>query len=161
MSETDAAPAADPPDPQDWDGKAIVALMSLPHGRRLVERFLDHCQLNARLYHFDADGLGMAWRDGLADAGRFWEALLLHHCPDLYLRMVKERRARIDRAREQVARKEDRRDPATAAPLTVTGIEELADEQRLTAEAEELRARAAARKRSDKHSPKATNSPKD
>jgi hypothetical protein len=147
LTEADTAddrPATPRASPDTWDGKAITELMSTPHGRRLVERFLDHCGAGARRYQHDGDALGMAWRDGLADAGHFWEALVLHHCPDLYLRMIRERRARLERDRATVKRKEDRRDPATEPPVTVSAVEELADEQaRLAREEEERRAREA------------------
>jgi hypothetical protein len=128
-------------EPENWDGKAVNEWMSTPHGRHLMERFLDHCGAGQRLYHFDNDALGAMWRDGLADAGRFWEALLQHHCPDLFLRMINERRSRAVAAQKAIDRKELRRDPKEA-PVTKTAIEELADEQAETAAAEERQRKA-------------------
>ena len=137
-------------EPETWDGKAVNELMSTPHGRRLVERFLDHCGAGGGLYRFDGDVLGMAWSDGLADAGRFWESVLLHHCPDLYLRMIDERRARLERDRKAIEKQEARRE-TPSEPLTVTGIEDLADEQaRLAAEEEARQAREAKKPKRDK-----------
>lgn len=139
-------------EPQDWDGKALQEWMSTPHGRRLMERFLDHCGAGQRLYTFDGDQLGLAWRDGLADAGRFFEALLTHHCPDLWLRMIRERRGRIEREQKRIAEKEARREPRPEL-VTMTAVEQLADDQRAEAEAAE----EARRRRADKRK----NKPKD
>jgi hypothetical protein len=149
------------PEPESWDGRAVTDWMSTPHGRRLMERFLDHCGAGQRLYRFDADGLGMAWRDGMADAGRFWESLLMHHCPDLFLRMIKERRSRLEKQQNDVARKEARRDPTAAPPLVRTSIEDQADEQavRLEQEAEADRKRQADEARKPQQRPRAK--PKD
>lgn len=163
MSETeppidDRASARREGEPETWDGKAVTQWMSTPHGRRLMERFLDHCGAGQRLYRFDGDQLGLAWRDGLADAGRFWEALLTHHCPDLYLRMIRERASRIARAQEKVAEKEARREAPKTEPLTVTTIEDLADAQRV--ELEEAARREADEAAKAKKTPKA-KPPKD
>jgi hypothetical protein len=120
---------------ETWDGKAIRDWISTPHGRRLMERFLDHCQVYARRYHHDGDPYGMAWRDGRADAGNFLQGLMLEHCSDLFLLMMKERGARLERARKQAEREAARRDPATE-PVRMTGVEAMADDQ--AAEAEEM-----------------------
>jgi hypothetical protein len=131
-------------EPENWDGQVLGELMRTSQGRRFVERFLDFTGCGQRIYQGDGDALGAMWRDGLAETGRFWEQLLLHHCPDLYLRMVTERKAGIERALKRTARQEERRNPKEAAPLTVTGVEELADEQRRQAEVDaEQAARAA------------------
>ena len=49
------------------------------------------------LYLYDGDALGIAMRDGMARAGRWWRAKLREHCPDLFLRMIRERRSRLSR----------------------------------------------------------------
>jgi hypothetical protein len=77
----------------------------------------------------------MAWRDGRAHAGNKLQSLMLAHCSDLFLLMMKERGARLERARKQIEREAARRDPATE-PVRMTGVEAMADDQ--AAEAEEM-----------------------
>lgn len=111
-----------------WDAEVLNALMSTPQGRYWVERHLDFCCEGRDLYLNDGDALGMAMRDGLARAGRKLRIELEEHCPDLLLRMVRERRGRFARAQAEMAAKE-----AAAAPADQVGelspIEAMADDQ--------------------------------
>lgn len=70
-----------------------------PYGRFLP--FLDYCCEGRDLYLNDGDALGIAIRDGLACAGRWWRVMLEEHCPDLFLRMLPERRGRRFRRRRR------------------------------------------------------------
>lgn len=123
-------------EPENWDAKVVSELMATPQGRFWMERLLDLCGSRHPLYAHDGDALGMAWRDGRADIGRFLETQLEQFCADLYLRMVRERRARVERALERERREEERRAGPQDGHSGVTAIDELADEQ--------LRAAAAA-----------------
>lgn len=126
-----------------WDAEVLNSLMSTPQGRFWVERHLDFCCEGRDLYLNDGDALGMAMRDGLARAGRKLRIELEEHCPDLLLRMVRERRGRMARAQAEVNAKE----AAAAAPAgagELSPIEAMADEQaRLAAEEAAREARKA------------------
>jgi hypothetical protein len=128
---------------EHWDSEALNAFMGTPQGRYLMERFLDYSCEGRDLYLNDGDALGMAMRDGLARAGRWWRIKLEQHCPDRFLQMVRERRGRIARAQAAMKAKEATAQPESE-PSGITPIEEMADEQQRIA-AEE--AAAAARKK--------------
>ncbi len=116
-----------------WDAEVCNALMGTPQGRFFVERFLDFCCEDAELYRDDGDALGMAKRDGLAKAGRWLRVQIEQHCPDLLLRMIRERRGRIARAQVAIAEREAAGDDER--PSGLSPIEAAADEQaRLAAE---------------------------
>lgn len=116
-------------EPESWDGKVLNELMATPQGRFFVERFLEFTGLGRPVYLNDGDALGMAHRDGLGNAGRYWETALLEHCPDLYLRMIRERRTRVERERQRQEREAARRDGPQDGHSGVTSIDELADQQ--------------------------------
>ena len=116
-------------EPENWDQKVVAELMATPQGRYWMERLLDLCGARHPLYNHDGDALGMAWRDGRADIGRYLETQLEQYCPDLYLRMIRERRARIERERAKQAREDARRSGGGDIHNGVTPVEELADLQ--------------------------------
>lgn len=129
------SPSEDPPPRQteaeriaEWDGKVLNDLMSTPQGRYFVERYLEFCCEGRDLYLNDGDALGMAMRDGLARAGRKLRIQFEEHCPDLYLRMIRERRSRIARAQAAIGAREAASSP-DAAHSGLTPVEEMADEQ--------------------------------
>ena len=125
-----------------WDREVCNALMSTPQGRFFIERFLDYCQEGQELYRDDGDALGMAKRDGLAKAGRWWRIQLEEHCADLFLRMIRERRGRIARAQAEVKKRQQAAEPDEADDAGMTPIERMADEQARLAAEEEARAAA-------------------
>jgi hypothetical protein len=139
-------------DTETWDEKTLQALMSTPQGRYWMERLLD---LTSPGGGFGGDGtaiaLGLAFDRGKEEIKRYLETQLNDYCPDLYLRMIRERRARFDRQMEKQAREQTRRDGPEAkfgrGPV-VTSVEDMADAQR--AEAEELAAREAKAKQKPK-----------
>lgn len=133
-------------EPENWDAKVLNDLMATPQGRFWMERLLDRCGAGHAVYGHDGDALGMAWRDGRGDIGRYLMSQLESYCPDLYLRMLRDRRTRVERAREKAEREEARRSGESEAHSGVTAIEELADTQRREAEAEAARQAAAAKK---------------
>lgn len=146
----------DPDQPDDnaeriarWDAEVCHHLMSTPQGRFLMERFLDFCCEGRDLYLNDGDALGMAMRDGMARAGRWWRVMLEEHCPDLFLRMVRERRGRFARAAAALKKQEAE---AEADGLTPSGtpIEALADDQERQAAEEQARRTKGERQRKPK-----------
>lgn len=126
----------------EWDHEVLTALMNTPQGRYFVDRYLDFCCEGRDLYLNDGDALGMAMRDGLARAGRWWRIQLEEHCPDRYLQMVRERRSRIARAQAALAAEEAARSPQDRHD-GMTPIERMADEQLRAAEEEAEAARKA------------------
>lgn len=137
MADDDRTAARRAGEPENWDQKVVTDLMDTPQGRFWMERLLDLCGAHHPVYAHDGDALGMAFRDGKADIGRYLETQLEEHCPDLMLRMIRERRARFARQQEKLAREQARRDAETTAHSGVTSVEELADQQRAEAEAEQ------------------------
>lgn len=121
---------------ENWDSTVVNGIMDTPQGRYWMERLLDRCGAGHAVYGHDGDALGMAWRDGRGDIGRFLTGQLETFCPDLYLRMIRERRARVERARAKAEREETRREGGPEQHSGVTSIEELADAQRHEAEAQ-------------------------
>jgi hypothetical protein len=122
----------------EWDADVCTHLMSTPQGRYFVERFLEFCCEGRDLYLNDGDALGMAKRDGLAAAGRWWRIKLEEHCADRYLQMIRERRSRMARKQAELDAQEAQDE---AEHDGVTPIERMADEQsRLAAEEAEARA---------------------
>ena len=118
-----------------WDAEVLNALMQTPQGRFFVERFMDYCGEGQELYLNDGDALGMAKRDGLARAGRWWRIMLEQHCPDRYLQMVRERRSRIARAQAKIKENEAAAPSETPEMGGQPMMEAMADEQaRLAAE---------------------------
>lgn len=112
-------------DTETWDAKALTDLMSTPQGRYWMERLLDLTGARSALYGNDGDALGMAWRDGKAEIGRFVETQLETYCPDLYLRMIRERRARIERQIEKEQREMARRSGPPAGPSGYTVVDDV------------------------------------
>jgi hypothetical protein len=134
----------------EWDAKVCHDLMSTPQGRFLMERFLDYCCEGRDLYLNDGDALGMAMRDGMARAGRWWRVMIEEHCPDLFLRMIRERRSRFARAQARLKAQETEAQDDGLTP-SGTPIEAMADEQeRKAAEEEARRAKAEQRQRRPK-----------
>jgi hypothetical protein len=84
-----------------WDEEVLTALMNTPQGRFWVERLLDLCGVGRPLYLDDGDALGMAKRDGRADIGRYLETQLQEYVPDQFVRMIRERRTRMERDAEK------------------------------------------------------------
>lgn len=157
MTEEAEPDAAENDKVRAWDQRACLALMETPQGRFLMERFLDFCCEGRDLYLNDGDALGMAMRDGMARAGRWWRVMLEEHCPDLFLRMIRERRSRFARAQKALKAREGKGEPDGLTP-SGTPIEARADEQvRLAAEEEARRAKAE-RQRGSKRRPPADSS---
>lgn len=124
----------------EWDASVCNNLMSTPQGRYLIERFMDFCAEGQELYLNDGDALGMAKRDGMARAGRWWRSMLEEYCADRYLQMIRERRGRIARAQAAIAAREAAAQPEEG--LGISPIEAMADEQqRLAAEEAERAAK--------------------
>jgi hypothetical protein len=118
----------------EWDRDVVNNLMGTPQGRFWMERLLDFCGAGRPTYADDGDALGMAKRDGRADIGRFLQGQLEEFCPDLFLRMVRERRGRAARAAAELRKLQGAGEPDV--DLARTPIDELADEQeRAAAEA--------------------------
>jgi hypothetical protein len=110
----------------DWDKAVLTTLMTDSKGRYFMERLLERCGSRSQRYMNDGDALGAAWRDGRASVGDFLETELERFCPDLLLKMIRERRARLGRA---VKAQQD--SEAQAKPFTgLTDIERRADMQR-------------------------------
>ena len=94
----------------EWDAEVLRALLSTPQGRHWVERLLDQCSIYGDAYREDGDIYAACKRDGRASIGRLLLDQLGMYCPDLYNRMMRERRTRIERALAQ-----QKRDNARAA----------------------------------------------
>lgn len=110
----------------EWDAAVWKSIMEDSKGRYMVERLLDRLGSRQQRYQFDGDGLGAAWRDGRASAGELIEGELERFCPDLYLKMIRERRARIGRALKQQQQAEPQAQRPFRGP---TDIERMADAQ--------------------------------
>lgn len=104
----------------------IGVIMATIEGRWWMADLLERCNTYASLYRNDGDALGMAFRDGLADTGRYLLAQIEEHAPDLYARMMRERRTRIEKARERV---EDQRKATVAPESDETPVESALDQQ--------------------------------
>jgi hypothetical protein len=117
----------------EWDAAVWKSIMEDSKGRYMIERLLERCGALAPRYNHDGDALGMAWRDGRAAVGAFIESELERSCPDLLLRMIKERRNRLtrqlDQQRKETAAQQER--PFRGA----TDVERMADAQRAEDEA--------------------------
>jgi len=111
---------------EEWDRKVVTALMETVEGRYWVERFLEHCDMFSAKYRGDGDTAGTLWRDGRADAGRYLFVQIEKFCPDNYLRMIRERRMRIERAEKARKRKED---SASTNGVGLTAIDRWAEAQ--------------------------------
>lgn len=122
----------------NWDAEVLTALMGTPQGRYLIERYLDFCCEGQELYLDDGDALGMAKRDGMAKAGRWWRIKLEQHCPDRLLQMIRERRGRMGRQEAAIKAREAARE--VPEPSELSPIEAMADEQRREADEEAARA---------------------
>jgi hypothetical protein len=110
----------------DWDKAVLTTLMTDSKGRYWMERLLERCGARSQRYMNDGDALGAAWRDGRASIGDFIETELERFCPDLLLKMIRERRARLGRAlKAQEQTPEARKDPQGR-----TAVEQMADAQR-------------------------------
>ena len=129
-------------DPETWDAKVLNDLMMTPQGRYWMERLLDK---TATVGGFGGDGtsiaLGLAWRAGGAEVGGYLEGQLQDHCPDLYVRMIRERRERAARAIEKEARAQRRQDGQPFEHSGYTMMDGLAEKQRVEAEAEAAKAK--------------------
>lgn len=120
-------------DPEVWDEVALTNMMANPQGRNWMATLLDLTGARHGLYGNDGDALGMAWRDGKAEIGRWLETQLLHYCPDRYMQMVRERRQRADRAMRAQEREQARRDePNPQRGMTLE--EMMADQQKAASE---------------------------
>jgi hypothetical protein len=120
----------------DWDRAVWSSIMADSKSRYTIERLLDRCGSRQQRYLNDGDALGAAWRDGRASIGDFIEGELERFCPDLLLKMIRERRARLGRAIKA------QRDAEAAEPKPfqgVTDIERMADAQREQDEAKQVR----------------------
>ena len=113
----------------DWDRAVLKALMEDSKGRYWMERLLERCGSRAPRYLNDGDALGAAWRDGRAYVGDFIEGELERFCPDLLLRMIRERRARIGRQLKEQQAAEARNERSTTF-RGASDIERMADLQR-------------------------------
>lgn len=123
---------------EEWDKKVLEEIMASAHGRYWMERLLDRCGTNQELYLNDGDVYAALKRDGRADIGRYLEGQLQDHTPDLFLRMIRERRARIQRVVDKNEREERRRigpGEVDVEETVAVGVEELADQQRRESEA--------------------------
>jgi hypothetical protein len=92
-----------------------------------MERFLDYCCEGRDLYLNDGDARRHA------RAGRWWRVMLEEHCPDLFLRVIGERRGHMARAAAALKEKEKEKEAeAEASGLTQSGtpIEARADDWR-------------------------------
>ena len=83
-----------------WSADTIQTIMATAEGRWWMSELLERCNMFSGTYRHDGDALGMAWRDGTSEIGRFMFAQLDEHTPDLFMKMIRERRNRIERARE-------------------------------------------------------------
>jgi hypothetical protein len=112
---------------RDWDAEVLNGLMGSPKGRYWMERLLDRCGSRQPRFLGDGDALGAAKRDGKAEIGDFLEDQLEQHCPDRFLQMIRDRRARLGRLRKKIEDDEalQRRQPAKG----LTTIDEMADAQ--------------------------------
>lgn len=120
-------------DPETWDRYAINILMTEPQGRRWMERLLDLCGAHHALYGNDGDALGMAWRDGKAEIGRYLETQLQEHAPDRFMQMIRERRNRFDKQKRQADRDRQRREGEEFI-YGSSPIEDMADRQKAAAQ---------------------------
>lgn len=103
----------------------VKVIMSTYEGRWWMAELLARSNMYVGAYRFDGDSLGMAWRDGQADMGRFVLGQVDEYAPNEYQRLIREMRARNERAAE-AARKalEPEQEPEAFAMM-----DELADRQ--------------------------------
>lgn len=108
-----------------WDEEVLTSLMNTPQGRYWMERLLDICCVGQEMYHWDGDALGMAKRDGMAQVGRYLETQLQEYVPDQFVRMIRERRTRLEREKEKQKAAE-----ATASTIPKDGswVDKMAEE---------------------------------
>ena len=86
---------------------AVKTIMSTYEGRWWMAEFLERSNMYSTLYRFDGDAIGMAWRDGQADMGRYLLGQIDEFAPNEYQRLIRERRARIERAAEAAQKARD------------------------------------------------------
>ena len=111
-------------------GDTLALVMGSYEGRFWMAELLARCNTFSPCYRQDGDALGMAWRDGMADIGRFLLAQLDEHAADSYQRMIRERRARIERVREKAEEDRKAQDAALeAGKNALSPLDAMADEQ--------------------------------
>lgn len=108
------------------DEQTIKAIMSSYEGRRWMCRVLERSNMYSPMYRFDGDTTGMAWRDGAADMGRFLLGQIDQYAPNDYQRLIREMRARNERAAEA---EQQRLKADEVEPEIVAIAEDLADQQ--------------------------------
>jgi len=108
------------------EAATLALVMGSYEGRRWMWALLAFTGPYQARYLGDGDALGMAWRDGRAAVGARLLEQIDRHCPEMYLRMVREHQTRLAKTREREAAKAG--DDEIAVPLTTT-IERMADAQ--------------------------------
>ena len=97
----------------------VTAIMASYEGRRWMADLLERSNMYADVYRFDGDSLGMAFRDGQANTGRYLLGQIDEFAPNEYQRLIRERRERIKRMMEaaEKARKAETDQPEPRAVL--------------------------------------------
>lgn len=108
------------------DEQTIKAIMASYEGRRWMCSVLERSNMYSPMYRFDGDTVGMAWRDGAADMGRFLLGQIDQYAPNDYQRLIREMRARNERAAEA---EQQRLKADEAEPEIVAIAEDWADRQ--------------------------------
>jgi hypothetical protein len=119
----------------------IGVIMATYEGRWWMSDLLERCSLFTALYRGDNDAMGMAWRDGRADIGRFLLAQIDGHTPELYARMMRERRTRLEKQQEKVEEVRRKLRTDEVLPQETPAEAMLLDQERFYREEQDARAR--------------------
>lgn|SRR5574340_710406 len=114
----------------------VKAVMSTYEGRWWMADLLERSNMFSDIYRFDGDPLGMAWRDGQANMGRYLLGQIDEYASGEYQRLIRERRTRLERTAEALQKARDSEQPFQEARAT---IDDRADDQLAAYEAEKSR----------------------
>ena len=110
------------------DKEVVSAILATPNGRYWMERALEFCQMYDATHTTIDDTL---IKLGRRQVGAFLMDQIEQYAPDAYLRMIGERRARLEQAKTKKADEEKRQkkqDGIVEVP-TETYLETLMDQQ--------------------------------
>lgn len=107
------------------DEATVKLIMSSYEGRRWMCRVLEFAAMYQPMYRMDGDVYGAMKRDGKADVGRFLLGQIDVYASNDYARLIREMKARNDRAAEAAQKAiEPEQEPEAFSPL-----EDMADRQ--------------------------------
>lgn len=104
-----------------WDKDVVGGLLATPNGRYWVERLLEFCEMYDTVHTSIDDTL---IKLGRRQVGAYMLDQIEQFAPDAYLRMIRERRARLEAARVKKVEDEKRLRRESTPP----GVDDMPDE---------------------------------